>query len=76
MSVPATKALPPAPLSTRTRTESSASTSSQVSYRRWYMSQVIALRASGRLNVSVTIAPSRSTMTCSLAAAVFHGRKV
>ena len=40
------------------------------------MSQVIALRASGRLKVSVTIAPSRSTMTCSLAVAVFHGRKV
>ena len=31
MSVPATKALPPAPLSTRTRIESSASTSSHTS---------------------------------------------
>ena len=54
---------------------SSASTSSQVSYSRWYMSQVIALRASGRLKVSVTIALSRSTMTCSLAVAFSMGTK-
>src|SRR6185295_3544374 len=45
---------------------SSRSTSSQTSPRRRYISQVIALRASGRLNVSVTIAPSRSTTTCSV----------
>src|SRR3989304_1122462 len=49
MSVPATKALPSAPLSTRTRIESSASTSSQVWESRSYMPHVLAVRAAGRV---------------------------
>ena len=51
MSVPATNALPPAPRSTSTRTSSSASASSQRANSASYMAKVIALRASGRLNV-------------------------
>src|SRR5215468_3662756 len=60
MSVPATNALPPAPRRTSTRTEESRSTSSQTSLKRSYMFHVIALRAAGRLNVRVTMGPSRS----------------
>ena len=67
MSVPATKALPPAPRRTNTRISSSASTSSQAWSRRSYIVQVMALRAWGRLKVRVSTGPSRVTRTSSSA---------
>src|SRR5262245_59869478 len=64
MSVPATNALPPAPRSTRTRTAASPSTRSQASTSASYIPQVIALRASGRLKVSVATGPAVSKIVC------------
>ncbi len=61
MSVPATNALP-APVSTSARTPRSASASRAASARPSYIANVIALRASGRLNVTQTTSPRRSTM--------------
>jgi hypothetical protein len=60
MSVPATNARPPAPLSTITRTLWSASTASQQSTSWSYISNVIALRASGRSNVTHAVWSSTS----------------
>ena len=76
MSVPATNALPPAPRSTKTRTESSASTSSHASVRRWYMAQVIAFRASGRLKVRVSTGPSRVMSASVVSTSNLLGRRV
>ena len=64
MSVPATKAFPPAPRRTMTRTAASLSSAPQNSTRASYIGQVMALRASGRLNVTVAMGPSRSRTTC------------
>src|SRR3982751_3786875 len=64
MSVPATNALPPAPRRTRTRIAASVSTRSQASTSASYIAQVIALRASGRLKVSVAIGPAVSKIVC------------
>src|SRR5215218_3347858 len=61
MSVPATKALSPAPSSTITRMSSSASAFSHASYRPSYIPHVIALRWRGRLKVTVRTPPSAST---------------
>src|SRR4051795_11583416 len=58
MSVPATNARPPAPRSTSTRTPSSSSARLQASSSPSYIANVIALRASGRLNSTVSTAPS------------------
>jgi hypothetical protein len=56
MSVPATKAWPPAPRSTATRTSPArAASDSQCAASDWYMDQVIALRAAGRSNTSVAM---------------------
>ena len=60
MSVPDANALPPAPLRMNTRTFASWSTRSQAAASASYMPQVIALRASGRLNVRVANGPSMS----------------
>ena len=57
MSVPATNALPPAPRRTITRTSSSASTRSQHATSSSYIANVIALCASGRLNVTQAVLP-------------------
>src|SRR5438105_4433034 len=51
ISVPAANALPPAPRSTMTLIAGLASTASHASRSPWYISQVSALCASGRLNV-------------------------
>src|SRR2546427_3885706 len=51
MSVPDTNALPPAPRRMKTRTCGSASTFSHAASSASYIANVIALRASGRLNV-------------------------
>src|SRR5207245_5857489 len=51
MSVPATNALPPAPVNTTARTERSALIAAQASTNSSYMFHVSALRASGRLKV-------------------------
>src|SRR5581483_9736868 len=64
MSVPATNALPPAPRSTSSLTPASASTRSHAATSASYISQVIALRAPGRLNVSVAIGPAVSKIVC------------
>src|SRR5580765_6575059 len=53
MSVPATNALPPAPFRMSTLMAASPSARSHASTSASYMRHVIALRASGRLNVSV-----------------------
>ncbi len=60
MSVPATNALPPAPRSTSARTSSSASARSQASNSSSYIANVIALCASGRLNVTHAAGPRTS----------------
>ena len=64
MSVPATNAFPPAPRRSSTRTSGSASARSHASTSAEYMSQVIAFRASGRLNVSVAIGPLTAYSAC------------
>ena len=60
MSVPATNALPPAPRRTIVRMSSSASTVSQCATSWSYISNVIALCASGRLNVTQAALPRTS----------------
>src|SRR5262245_36245366 len=72
MSVPATNAWPPAPRSTRTRIASSASTSAQARARPSYMLHVSALRAAGRLKVSVMIGPSRAIRISSVPTLVYR----
>ena len=62
MSVPAAKA-PPAPRMMSTRTSRSASAVSQASTSASYMSHVSALRASGRLNVTIPTDPLMSQAT-------------
>src|SRR6476469_7151033 len=64
MSVPATNALPPAPLKISTRIVSSPSTRSHAATSASYIAHVIALRASGRLKVSVAIGPAVSKIVC------------
>jgi crotonobetainyl-CoA:carnitine CoA-transferase CaiB-like acyl-CoA transferase len=64
MSVPATKARPPAPRSTSTRTPASASTRSHASTSAAYISHVMALRASGRLKVRIASGPSVTSVVC------------
>src|SRR5437899_5292576 len=61
MSVPLAKARSPAPRSTSTRTAGSASSAAHASWSASYISNVIELRASGRLKVSSAVDPSRST---------------
>ena len=65
MSVPETNDLSPAPVRISTRTSGSLSSASHVSCRCSYISNVIALRASGRLNVMVATLPSRATSSWS-----------
>src|SRR6266851_10218076 len=57
-------ALPPAPRRTNTRMLSSSSTRSHAAASAWYISQVIAFLASGRLKVRVAIGPSASKIVC------------
>src|SRR5262245_46231541 len=64
MSVPATNAFSPAPVRTRTRISSCAATCSQTRTSASYIAHVIALRASGRLNVTHATAPRCSYNTC------------
>src|SRR5437870_708382 len=64
MSVPETKALPPAPRMISTRRLSSPSTRSHASTSASYISQVIALRASGRLKVRIARGPSALKIVC------------
>src|SRR2546426_10823636 len=70
-SAPATKALPPAPDSTITRTSGSASKRSTASPMPCHISSEIALSLSGLLKTMCATAPSRrvrilSVMSCSL----------
>ena len=60
MSVPAAKALPPAPTITIARTDPSVGMVAQIAASRSYIAKVRALRASGRLNVTQRM-PSRSS---------------
>ena len=74
MSVPATKASP-APRSTNTRMPSSESTCSQASTSASYIGQVIAFRASGRLNVRNATLPSDVNCTSGIATKDLAGRE-
>ena len=74
MSVPATKASP-APRSTNTRMRSSASTWSQASASASYIGQVIAFRASGRLNVRNATLPSDVNCTSGIDTQDLTGRE-
>src|SRR5262245_28832637 len=78
MSVPATKALPPAPRRISTRIVSSRSTRSHASTSASYISHVIALRASGRLNVRIASGPSDEKIVDTNPSAVraLHGLRV
>jgi hypothetical protein len=63
MSVPAMKALPPAPRNTATRSPSSLRICAQASPSCSYMRQVMALRAAGRSKITVATSPSRPWRT-------------
>src|SRR5262249_50585303 len=63
MSVPATKALPPAPRNTTTRTLPSSRRRAQMSASCSYIRQVMALRASGRSNTTVAMPSWQSRRT-------------
>src|ERR1041384_1301503 len=78
MSVPATNALPPAPRRINTRIAPSSSTRSQARISASYISQVIALRDSGRLNVRIASGPSTANIvdTTSSALQALAGRRV
>src|SRR5690242_9198091 len=60
MSVPATKARSPAPVSTRTRISGSSATAAQTLPRPSYIANVMAFRDCGRLNVTQPTGPRRS----------------
>lgn len=60
MSVPAANALSPAPVKTSARIDRSASIPAQISARRSYMLNSMALRACGRLKVTRAM-PSRTS---------------
>src|SRR5690242_3284357 len=64
MSVPATKALPPAPRSTATRTLLFPLIAVQAAARPSYIAQVIALRAHGRSNRTCATSPATRSVTC------------
>src|SRR6516225_8559052 len=64
MSVPEMKARSPLPRITSTRSASSSSTRSQISTSRWYISQVMALRWSGRLTVRYATPRSTANRMC------------
>src|SRR3990170_4161860 len=66
MSVPAAKALAPAPVITTALTEPSRASTSHSSARRAYMGNVSALNFSGRLSVMVITGPSRATRISSV----------
>src|SRR4030095_2077163 len=55
--------LPPAPRNTTARTLASARSPAQISPSRWYISQVMALRAACRSKVTVTTLSFRSVRT-------------
>src|SRR6185369_6065324 len=78
MSVPDTNACPPAPRRISTRIDASASTRSHAATSASYIAHVIALRASGRLNVRIASGPSTSKIvdTTSSAARALHGVRV
>src|SRR6185295_14611125 len=63
MSVPATKALPPAPRSTATRTPPFPLIAAQAAARPSYIAQVIALRAHGRSNSTCATSPATRSVT-------------
>ena len=59
-SIPAEKALSPAPVKMTTQQSSSASSSSSAPPRAWAVAKLIAFRASGRLIVRISMCPLRS----------------
>src|SRR5262249_32017056 len=63
MSVPAMKALPPAPRNTATRSPSSPRILAQAPPSCSYMRHVMALRAAGRSKITVAMSPSRVERT-------------
>src|SRR5215468_247191 len=63
MSVPAMKALPPAPRNTAARSPSSLRICAQASPSCSYMRHVMALRAAGRSKITVATSPSRAYRT-------------
>src|SRR5664280_2508191 len=64
-SIPAEKALSPAPVKTTTQTSSSLSHASSASPRAMAVARLMALRASGRLMVRISTCPRRSRSTSS-----------
>src|SRR5688572_6804729 len=73
MSVPATKACPPAPRSVATRTEPSAARRSQIATSASYIGHVIALRAAGRSNTMAATPSARLRRTSPSSVAIGKG---